>query len=70
MSERQDVTKMVRVTLPAETWRKLRLQAAERDLSMTRLVGSILDGAVVGEGRERGAPAAMTLGPGTTEGRS
>jgi predicted DNA-binding ribbon-helix-helix protein len=33
---------MVRVTLSAETWRKLRLLAAEQDVSMTRLVGSIL----------------------------
>jgi plasmid stability protein len=68
-SEQQDVTKMVRVTLPVDTWRKLRLQAAEQDLSMTRLVGSILDGAVRGEEREHSAPVSTTSGSGTSQGR-
>jgi hypothetical protein len=38
----EPVTKMVRVTLTAEQWRQLRIKAAERDESMTRLLGAIL----------------------------
>ena len=38
----EPVTKMVRVTLTAEQWRRLRVKAAERDESMTRLLGAIL----------------------------
>lgn len=45
-NSRQDgseaVTKMVRVTLTAEQWRRLRIKAAEQDESMTRLLGAIL----------------------------
>ena len=33
---------MVRVTLTAEQWRRLRIKAAEQDESMTRLLGAIL----------------------------
>lgn len=36
------MTKMVRVTLAAEQWRRLRIKAAEQDESMTRLLGVIL----------------------------
>ncbi|HXB63481.1 MAG TPA: hypothetical protein VNV42_01265 [Solirubrobacteraceae bacterium] len=36
------MTKMVRVTLTAEQWRRLRIKAAEQDESMTRLLGVIL----------------------------
>jgi hypothetical protein len=38
----EPVTKMVRVTLTAEQWRRLRIKAAEQDESMTRLLGAIL----------------------------
>ncbi len=38
----EPVTKMVRVTLTAEQWRRLRVKAAQRDESMTRLLGAIL----------------------------
>jgi len=38
----ESVTKMVRVTLTAEQWRRLRIKAAEQDESMTRLLGAIL----------------------------
>jgi hypothetical protein len=38
----ESVTKMVRVTLTAEQWRRLRIKAAEQDESMTRLLGTIL----------------------------
>jgi hypothetical protein len=38
----ESVTKMVRVTLTAEQWRRLRIKAAEQDKSMTRLLGAIL----------------------------
>lgn len=33
---------MVRVTLTAEQWRRLRIRAAEQDESMTKLLGAIL----------------------------
>jgi len=33
---------MLRVTLTAEQWRRLRVKAAEQDESMTRFVGAIL----------------------------
>lgn len=38
----EPVTKMVRVTLTADQWRRLRIKAAEQDESMTRLLGAIL----------------------------
>lgn len=38
----EPVTKMVRVTLTTEQWRRLRVKAAEQDESMTRLLGAIL----------------------------
>jgi hypothetical protein len=38
----EPVTKMVRLTLTAEEWRRLRIKAAEQDESMTRLLGAIL----------------------------
>jgi hypothetical protein len=38
----EPVTKMVRVTLTAEQWRRLRIKAAEQDESMTRLLAAIL----------------------------
>jgi hypothetical protein len=66
--DHQDVTKMVRVTLPADRWRELRLEAAEQDVSLTRLVGSILGGAVTGRGREDSVSAAAATGPVTPEG--
>jgi hypothetical protein len=40
--EGEPVTKVIRVTLPAEAWRQLRLKAADQDTSMTRLIGSLL----------------------------
>jgi hypothetical protein len=38
----EPVTKVIRVTLPAEAWRQLRLKAADQDTSMTRLIASLL----------------------------
>ena len=38
----EPATKMLRVTLTAEQWRRLRVKAAEQDESMTRFVGAIL----------------------------
>ena len=38
----EPVTKVIRVTLPAEAWRQLRLKAADQDTSMTKLVASLL----------------------------
>lgn len=39
----KQVTKVIRVTLSEDGWRRLRLRAADQDLSMTRLLGSILE---------------------------
>jgi hypothetical protein len=38
----EGVTKLVRVTLTDAQWRQLRVKAAEQDVSLTRLLGSIL----------------------------
>jgi hypothetical protein len=38
----EPVTKMVRITLTADQWRRLRIKAAEEDESMTGLLGTIL----------------------------
>jgi hypothetical protein len=38
----EQVTKMVRLTLSADEWKRLRVKAAEQDESMTRFLGAIL----------------------------
>ncbi len=38
----EGITKLIRVTLTDAQWRQLRVKAAEQDVSVTRLLGSIL----------------------------
>ncbi len=48
------VTKLIRVTLTEDQWRRLRVKAAEEDVSMTRLLGAILAGEADKRGRGDG----------------
>lgn len=49
----EPVTKVVRVTLTAERWRELRVRAAEQDMSMTRLLGLMLERDAVRQPRHK-----------------
>ncbi len=39
----EPVTRVIRVSVSPDTWRKLRVQAAERDQPMTAFLGAILE---------------------------
>lgn len=47
------VTKMIRVTLVEEDWRRLRTSAAENDLSVSTEVGVILQTVIVAKANGR-----------------